>query len=1031
VSGPAIFAPVTVAFADCELDRELYQLRRRGRVVKLEPKVFDVLAHLIEHRERVVTKGELLDALWPGEALSESVLPRAIAAARRAVGDTRAKARVIETVHGRGYRFVAPVRETAPSRAPAAPEPPAGVFVGRARTLAQLERALEAALVGRGGLVLLAGEPGIGKTRTAEELARIARERGARVLLGRCFEGEGAPAFWPWVQVLRELAATSDPALLRSDGAGELAQLVPELRGRAAPPAGPAGEQTRFRLFDALTGLLRRRAQQGPLVLVLDDLHWADDASLLALQFLAPELRSAALLVVATYRDVEVRRDHPLSRVLGALARVPSCERITLRGLEPPEVAALVEAVAGRAPAAQLARTVHEMTDGNPFFVFELARLLAESHAAGRPDPAAPGAALTLPQSVRDAIGRRLDALSAPCNELLRTAAVLGRGFDVALLARLAGKTPDALLDPIGEAAAAGVLVEDEERVGRWAFAHALVRQTLYDELNAPQRVRLHRQVAEALEAAFAASDEPPLSEIAHHWFEAAPGGSAEQAIAAARRAAERAHALLAYEESARLYEQALEALAIAAPEDAGRRFELLAAAGAEHAAAGAREAARARYRTAAGIARGLGRADLLARAAIGYRGFGEMGIPPEPDTLALLEEARDALGDRDPVLRSRLLSKLTGTAPYMLSMAQRERLSREALALARTSGDLGALRDALSARYWACLGPDRVDERLALGHEMASLGERSGDPLLVFTGHEALFGVHLLRGDAAGADHALAACVRLADALRYRFVLFQARFFEGARAACAGEIDEAVRIFGDALERGRDRVPYAQVLYDAHMLWTRFQRGDRGGFAESAAMLEGLSRHWKGSETVTRAALGLIALEEGRLEDTRAILGELAKDGLARIERDEHFLLTSAIVSDLICAVEDRALAAELYEVLQPYGHLLAFHDLLRTFAGSVSGELGELAHVLGRLDAAAAHFEDALRREEAAGARMAAISSRVGLSRVLRDRSGPGDAERAEALIGAVAADAKALGVDWRVRFGFPAASPREKER
>jgi DNA-binding winged helix-turn-helix (wHTH) protein/tetratricopeptide (TPR) repeat protein len=1021
---------VIVAFADCELDRELYQLRRRGRVVKLEPKVFDVLAHLIEHRERVVTKSELLDALWPGEALSESVLPRAIAAARRAVGDTRAKARVIETVHGRGYRFVAKLREAATGAAPDAPEAPAGVFVGRARTLAQLGRALEAALAGRGGLVLLAGEPGIGKTRTAEELVRIARERGARVLIGRCFEGEGAPAFWPWVQVLRELAATADPALLRGESAAELAQLVPELRGRAAPAAGPAGEQTRFRLFDALTALLRRRAQQGPLVLVLDDLHWADEASLLALQFLAPELSSAALLVVATYRDVEVRRDHPLSRLLGALARVPSCERIALRGLEPPEVAELVEAVAGRAPAAQLARTVHEMTEGNPFFVFEVARLLAESHAAGRPSPAGGTAALALPQSVRDAIGRRLDALSAPCNELLRTAAVLGRGFDGALLARLSGKTADALLDPIGEALAAGVLVEDEERVGRWAFAHALVRQTLYDELNAPQRVRLHRRVAEVLEAAFAASEEPPLSEIAHHWFEAAPGGSAEQAISAACRAAERAHALLAYEESARLYEQALEALGIAAPEDAERRFELLAAAGVEHAAAGARDSARARYRAAAGIARGLGRPDLLARAAIGYRGFGEMGLPPEPDTLALLEEARDALGDRDPVLRSRLLSKLTGTAPYMLSMAQREQLSREALALARASGDIGALRDALSARYWACLGPDRVDERLALGEEMISLGERNGDPLLVFTGHEALFGVHLLRGDAAGADRALAACVKLADALRYRFVVFQARFFEGARAACAGELDEAMRIFADALERGRDRVPYAQILYDAHTLWMRFQRGDRSSLAENASMLEVVRGFWKGGEGLARAALGLIALDEGRLDDARAVLHELAAPGLARMERDEHYLLTSAIVSDLICVFEDRALAAELYEALLPYAHLLAFHDLLRTFAGSVSGELGELAHVLGRLDAAAAHFEEALRREHAAGARMAEISSRVGLARVLEERGAPGDAARAAALIREVAAEAKRLGVDWQARFGLPAAPPRRRK-
>jgi len=1012
---------VVFAFADCELDRELYQLRRRGRAIKLEPKVFDVLVHLLERRDRVVTKHELLDALWPGEALSESVLPRAIAAARRAVGDTRSKARVIETIHGRGYRFVAEVVEGAPAPPLAAPAP-ASVFVGRERTLARLEGALDAALSGRGRLVLLAGEPGIGKTRTAEEIARVARERGAQVVVGRCFEGEGAPSFWPWVQVLRELVGGAELERLRAAlgaDAAELAQLVPELRSRlpALPPAsGLEGEQARFRLFDALTGFLRRRAQQGPLLLVLDDLHWADEASLLGLQFLAPELRSAALLVVATFRDVEVRRDHPLSKLLGALARVPACERIALRGLEPAEVAALVEAVAGLAPPASLARRVHEMTEGNPFFVFEVARLLGEAGP-----PAANPSTLALPQSVRDAIGRRLDALSADCNELLRTAAVLGRAFDVALLGRVADRTPDALLDLLGEALAAGVLVEHEERVGHFAFAHALVRQTLYEELRAPQRVRLHRRAGEALEAVFAASDEPPLSEIAHHLFEAAPGGSAEAALAAAVRAAERAHALLAYEESARLYEQALEALAIAAPEDALRRFELLTAAGAEHAAAGARDSARARFRTAAGIARGLDRADLLAHAALGYRGFGEMGVPPEPDTLALLEEARDTLGERDPVLRSRLLSKLTGTAPYMLSMAKREELSREAFELARASGDLTALRDALSARHWACLGPDRVAERRALGDEMVALGESSGDPLLVFTGHEALLGVHLLCGDAAGADHAVAECVRLADALRYRYVLFQARFFEGARAACSGDLDGATRIFADALECGRDRVPYAQVLYDAHMLWMLFQRGDRKALGASAAMLEGISRSWKGAETLSRAVLALIALDEGRSEDARRMLGELAKPGLVRIERDEHFLLTCAIVSDLIRAFDDRALAAELYEMLLPYAHLLAFHDLLRTFAGSVSGELGELALVLGRHDAAVAHYEAALAGERAVGARAAEISSLVGLARALRERGAAGDEARAEALLHEVAAISAALGVQWEHRFGF----------
>ena len=553
-------------------------------------------------------------------------------------------------------------------------------------------------------------------------------------------------------------------------------------------------------------------------------------------------------------------------------------------------MAALVEAVAGSAPSDELAHTVHEMTEGNPFFVFELARLLGEAGGlAARPS------ALALPQSVRDAIGRRLDALSADATSCCAPPRCSAAPSTSRSSRASPGARPEELLDRLGEALAAGVLVEHEERVGHYAFAHALVRQTLYEELRAPQRVRLHRRAAEALEAAFAASDEPPLSEIAHHCFEAAPGGAAEQAIAAAERAAERAHQLLAYEESARLYEQALEALAIAAPEDAERRFELLAAAGTEHAAAGARESARARFRTAAGIARGLGRADLLARAALGYRGFGEMGIPPDADTLALLEEARDALGGaRSGAALAPALEAHRHAALHALDGEARRALE-EALELARASGDRVALRDALGARHWACLGPDRVAERIAVGEEMVSLGEaqrRSVDGL-----HRPRGAVRRTPPAAAtrqGADRALAECVRLAGALRYRFVLFQARFFEGARAACSGDLDGAERIFADALELGRDRVPYAQVISDAHSLWMRFQRGDREGLGEGVALLEGSVAPLAGEPEHHACHARARSRSTKAAATTRAACSRRSRSPISKsLERDEHFLLT------------------------------------------------------------------------------------------------------------------------------------------
>ncbi|HEY8119969.1 MAG TPA: hypothetical protein VII78_01525, partial [Myxococcota bacterium] len=666
------------------------------------------------------------------------------------------------------------------------------------------------------------------------------------------------------------------------------------------------------------------------------------------------------------------------------------------------------------------------LSEGNPFFVVELARVLRESDA-----PAA-SSALALPQSVRDAVGRRLDAISADANDLLRSAAVLGRSFDLVLLAQLVGRSRDELLDALGEALDAGVLRESEARTGLYAFSHALVRQTLYEELRAPQRIRLHRRAAEALEAATSPGGEAPLSEIAHHYFEALAAGDAAPALQAAVRAAERAHALFAYEESARLYERALEALALAAPSDAARRFELLAAAGSEHSAAGAREAARAAFRAAASVARALGRPDWLAQAALGFRGMGEMGVPPEPETLALLEESRDALGEREPVLRARLLSKLTGTAPYSLSMASRDALSLEALGLARASGNVSALRDALSAREWACFGPDRVAERLVLADELIALGERTRDPLTQFHGYEARFGAYLLRGEPANADAALAACVRLAAEQPYRYVVFQARYFEAARVACSGDLPRAERLLAEARELGRDRTAYAQLQCDAHLLWIKLARGERAALGElSGVLLPRIAATWKGAELVANAAMALLAVDDGRADEARRLLAHVEGAGFATLERDEHFLLASACLSDVIYRLGDSRRAASLHATLAPYAHLLAFHDLLRAFAGSVASSLGELCLTLGRSEEAIARCEAGIALEGRAGARAAQLSSEIVLARALRMRGARGDARRAAELLRGVAARAPDLGVDWAKRFGFDPGTLEELPR
>jgi predicted ATPase/DNA-binding winged helix-turn-helix (wHTH) protein len=1012
------------AFADCELDEQLFQLRRGSRVVAIEPKVFDVLSYLLRHRDRVVTKEELLDAIWGGQAVSESVLPKCINVARRAVGDGRTRQQIIQTVHGRGYRFIATVTQRDPAIAAAVPLPPPipeprsrSPFVGRGQIMERLRDGMAAASAGRGHVFLLVGEPGIGKTRLAEELGMAAREQHrALFVVGRAYEGEGAPAFWPWVQILRGCLETLEPQTvlaLMGAGAADIATLIPELRERMRRGPSPEpmeGEAARFRLFESVTTFLQRVAARQPLAIVLDDLHWADEASLHLLRFVAGAVNGTRLLLVATYRDVEVRRGHPLADVLGGLARESTCERIALRGFGATDSRLLVEGITGASASAAVAAAVHEMTDGNPFFIHEVVRLLVADGGVTATQGAAP-AELLLPQGVRDAIGRRLDRLSAECNAVLRVAAVLGRDFGVPLLTAAASVPSERLLEALDEAHSAGIVDACADGIGRFAFHHALIRQTLYEELSTPERVRLHRQAATALERLSGADIDTHLDQLAHHLFESVSAGDAVRAVDACTRAAARAFALLAYEQSARHYACALQAFELLETGDDLRRCELLLALGEAHAASGARAKARAAFERAAEVARRLERVDLLARAALGYRGA-EMGTPAEESTLALLEEALAQL-TAHPALRACVMSRLVGTPPYSNSMDTRDRMSREALALARESGDTRATQEALIARLWACLGPDRVAERLEVAEQLLGLAAREQSTLSAFLAQEAAFGAHLLRGDMAAADRTLAAYTHLADELRQPAYIFLATFFRGSRAMARGEFDEAAQLFRSALERGRGTMPFAHFMYAGQMYVLLYLRGEiddpelnRIFFGEMMELPYSFAEAMKTS-------LAFALFLRGDVEGSRQTFNALAARGFETIRHDEHWLVTIGTLSSVAIMLDDRARAAQLYELLRPYDDLMVVHDLLRSIGGSVASSLGGLATVLGRYDVAAAHFEKALAKESAVSPVIALTDSRPGLVRLLFKRNQRGDRKRAEAELREVIAEMAARGI------------------
>ena len=463
-----------------------------------------------------------------------------------------------------------------------APSPPAGEgeLVGRDEQLALLDRTLAGVAAGRGQLVLVAGEPGIGKTRLAEEVARHAAVRGVRVAWGRCFEGEGAPAFWPWVQVARQLLAEVAPAqlgMVLGPSAGELSQLLPELKelipGLEPPPVVELAA-ARFRLYQAVTELVRQVAAVRPLLVVVDDLHWADTGSLGLLVFLATELRDARLVVLGTYRDVDMAVGQPLAETLGALAREPVVERIPLGGLGEAEVARLATTIIGSRPGERLVRAVHDRTEGNPFFVTELLRLLQSEGDLHAEDTLA-AARQEIPVGVRDVLRRRLVRLPEQTNAVLLVAAAAGREFDLDLVEAVTRLDEERALEAIEAAVVAGLLVEDDEMVGRYRFAHGLVQETLYEQVSRARRVRLHARVAETLLGLHGPEDSEHVPELARHAWTAVPVMGAEAALPYVLAAADHAMARLAYEQAEQQLRRALQLLESLPPSAERTRREL------------------------------------------------------------------------------------------------------------------------------------------------------------------------------------------------------------------------------------------------------------------------------------------------------------------------------------------------------------------------------------------------------------------------------------------------------------------------
>jgi DNA-binding SARP family transcriptional activator len=867
--------------------------------------------------------------------------PAALAAYERLSGRLRVELGLAPSAPTRA--LVERIKSGAGPRVPAPPiliRRPRSAFAGRDRELGLLRAAWERAAAGSRELVLVAGEPGIGKTRLAVELAQAAHAVGATVLHGRCDE-EPLVHYQPFVEALRPLAASS-----------ELRPLFPEL-GELEQPSDPRG--ARYRLFSALDSLLVEQAATGAALLLLDDLHWADKPTLLLLTYLARLSRPARLLLVGTYRETDLGRTAPLAAALAELRRDPGFERVLLRGLDEAESAQLIAGWVPIDSVGELHTRVHAETEGNPFFIEEVLSHLRETGV--------PIAELGVPESIREVIGRRLQRLSETAGRTLSLAAVVGRRFESAVLERIGELHGETLEQALDEAAAARLVREEPRAPGRYAFAHALIRQTLYEELSSARRVRLHARVAAALEELDAAD----VGTIAHHLYEAAPAGQAQQAIAYARRAAARATAQLAYEDAAEHCARALELLEPDADPQGSDRCELLLALGEARLRTGEAEAARRAFDAAADVARLRGDGGALARAALGYCGLGVTIIDVDERAVALLDEALAAVADRDPALRARLLARLGVEHYYAPSRDRSERLSREAVALARAAGDAPALGFALTARHVALWRPDGLDERLAIAGEMIAFGRRADLPEIELQGIHWRVVDLFEAGDTVAWHGAVDEHVRLAERLRLPTYRWYGPLWSATRALLEGRFEDAARLREQARADG-ERAGEANAGLFASML-EHFEQVLRRRFAQmDIDFIERKARESPAAPAYRTTLVWLYA-ELGRLEEARGVWSGLLGDGLAGIPFDANWLSAMGELAEASALLRDAEGASAIYELLSPYAeHSLAAGRGVVTY-GSAHNALGLAALTAGRPDVAVTHLEKALDRHEQMG--------------------------------------------------------------
>ncbi|GAC1529836.1 MAG: hypothetical protein NVS3B12_03620 [Acidimicrobiales bacterium] len=856
---------------------------------------------------------------------------------------------------------------------------PGRVFFGREAELGRIRVARRRAEEGDGSVVLVIGEPGMGKTSLAARAADQATAEGWAVAWGRCTEALGAPSLWPWVQILRLLVSTIPAVGTHLDGTNdtarrELTRLAPDLFAARPRPVAPEaildGVDARFRLFDAIAGAIVAASSESPLLVILDDLQWADPQTTRMLVHLAGEVDKSSVVVLGLSRQDSIGTYPIADEPSSGLPLGPARERILLPVLDDRSIASVIEEVSGATPAPGAVDSIRRRTGGNPLFVTEVARTFGPTGVTSLDTPASPG--------VRELLRRQFSQLDGNALRLIELAAVSGPVFDVATIATAGGVATAEVVAALDAAAASGVCVPQPGAL-RWAFSHDLMRDTVLDELSATRRAQLHYELAGAMERSGV-----PAATVAHHYVASAAVGGASKAVMFCRRAASDATDVTAYEDAVAFLEAAVRCSdldpTVEPAAQADLRLELV------DACWRAADADRARTESLAvcELARRHQLVDHLARGAIAYGGaafalfFVHTGAP-EPTLVTLLDEALSRLPPGDSALRAMVLGRL-GMARYwdVDGPQSADALSRESVAIARRLRDADVLRGALINRLMAGWSPDNLEERLAIPAELRGLTrDLRGAYQSLSLEIPALFEV----GDIRAVDRSLSELEIVVDERgRPLGALTATAMFKGARALLAGQFTRAEDLIFETFKLGqRSGDPDALATLGAQL---GLLRRDQGRLDELMPALESQVATYPALPS-WRIALALAYVELGRLDDARRTLG---RPGLTLdLPRDLQWLNGMAMLCEVASAIGEEDETRMLYDDFLPYAGRNVVVSSGTACWGASDRYLGLLAARLGKLDAAQDHLRAAVGFNDRMGAVPWSVRSRCDLARTL----------------------------------------------